>query len=258
MSHATSSWLSSYRPNPEAALRLFCFPYAGGAASVFRKWADALPPTVEVCPVQLPGRDRRWREPPYTNLRLLIEAIAGEFRDYWQKPFAFFGHSMGAIVSFELARRVRAEHGFEPVHLFVSGRRAPQLKGNESVTYNLPRGAFIEELRRLNGTPAEVLEQPELMELMLPVLRADFEVVQTYLYATEPPFTCPLTAFGGLQDIEASREELEAWREQTTGAYSLRMLAGDHFFLNQAQPLLLEMLSQQLSRSIRERLGPAH
>jgi medium-chain acyl-[acyl-carrier-protein] hydrolase len=96
------------------------------------------------------------------------------------------------------------------------------------------------------------------MGLKLPVLRADFEMVQTYAYRDEPPFACPINAFGGLQDIEASREELDAWREQTTGAYSLRMLAGDHFFLNQAQPLLLEMLSQQLSRSIRERLGPAH
>ena len=258
MSPATSSWLSSYEPKPEAALRLFCFPYAGGAATIFRKWADALPPTVEVCPVQLPGRDRRWRETPYTNLRLLIEAVARELHDYWQQPFAFFGHSMGAIIVFELARRLRAEHGFEPVHLFVSGRRAPQLKGREPVTYNLPRAEFIEELRRLNGTPAEVLEQPELMELMLPVLRADFEMVQTYTYTDEPPFKCPITAFGGLQDIEASREELDAWREQTRGAFSLRLLAGDHFFLNQAQPLLLEMLSQQLSRSVRERLRPAH
>jgi medium-chain acyl-[acyl-carrier-protein] hydrolase len=256
LSTVTSSWLSSSKPKPEAALRLFCFPYAGGGASIFRRWPDALPSTVEVRPVQLPGRDSRWREAPFTNLRLLVEVMASELSACWKEPFAFFGHSMGAVISFALARHLRAVVGVEPVHLFMSGRRAPQVRRDVRVTYNLPHDEFIEELRKLNGTPDEVLEQTDLMELMLPVLRSDFELVQTYIYTDEPPFECPITAFGGLQDVEASREDLDAWRAHTRGEFTLRLLPGDHFFLNKTPELLHGMLSQQLSRSIRERLRP--
>jgi medium-chain acyl-[acyl-carrier-protein] hydrolase len=245
---ATSRWLSGYKPNPRAALRLFCFPYAGGAANIFHSWSQSLPSSVEVCPVQLPGRGNRLPEPAFTGLELLVETAARELLPFFDKPFAFFGHSMGAIISFELANRLRLEQRREPVHLFVSGRHAPQIPEDETPTYNLPEKDFLDELRRLKGTPAEVLEHAELMQLMLPVLRADFELIQTYRFAARPLLDCPITAFGGMEDTEVTRESLEAWREMTTGAFKLRMLPGDHFFLNIARPLFLQTLARDLQQ----------
>lgn len=235
-------------PNPEAKLRLFCFPYAGGGALSFRTWSDSLPPTIEVCPLELPGRGFRLKEPPLTQIKPLIEAIAYALLPYLDKPFAFFGHSMGGLVSFELVRLLRREYSLNPSHLFVSGRQAPQIPVSKSPIHDLPEPEFLEELRRLNGTPEAVLNSSELMQLLIPTLRADFAVLETYVYAPEAPLDCPISAFGGLQDREVSCEELEAWREQTNAEFSLQMLKGNHFFLHSAQSLLLQLLSQELQQ----------
>jgi medium-chain acyl-[acyl-carrier-protein] hydrolase len=165
------------------------------------------------------------------------------------RPFAFFGHSMGALVSFELARLLRREHATLPHALFVSGRRPPQLP-MEPPTYDLPEDEFVEELRRMGGTPEEVLRHPELLNLLLPTLRSDFELSQTYSYTEAPPFTFPITAFGGLNDQFVPREDLDQWREQTSGSFQLRMFPGDHFFLHSSQALLLQMLSRDLVQVI--------
>jgi medium-chain acyl-[acyl-carrier-protein] hydrolase len=241
-------WLSYSRPNPAAKLRLFCFPYAGGGALIYRNWYKNLPAQVEVCPVQLPGRGSRLRDTPFTRMDLLAKTFLREMRSYLDKPFAFFGHSMGAIISFEIARLLRREDGALPVHLFVSGRSAPQLSEPKVPTYNLPDAEFIEELERLKGTPAEVLKHPELMQVVLVLLRADFKLIETYIYNDEPPLNIPLTAIGGLEDDEISRENLEGWHAQTTKAFSLRMLPGDHFYLTTNQQLLLALLAQELYR----------
>ncbi|MBD1879521.1 thioesterase II family protein [Coleofasciculus sp. FACHB-T130] len=235
------------KPNPLSSLRLFCFPYAGGGALNFRTWSQGLPVGVEVCAVELPGRGKRILEAPFTQALPLVQAIAHALLPYLDKPFAFFGHSMGALVSFEVARLLRRKYGISPVHLFVSGRSAPQLPAKEPPIHALPEPAFIEELRRLNGTPEAVLENVELMELLLPILRADFAVLETYVYAAEPPLQCPITAFGGLQDVKVSVERLEAWQQQTSAKFSLQMLPGDHFFVQSAQPLLLQFLSRELN-----------
>jgi medium-chain acyl-[acyl-carrier-protein] hydrolase len=183
-----------------------------------------------------------------TQIKPLIEAIAPALLPYLDKPFAFFGHSMGGLVSFELVRLLRREYSLNPLHLFVSGRQAPQIPADKSPIHDLPEPEFLEELRRLNGTPEAVLNNSELMQLLIPTLRADFAVLETYAYAPEAPLDCPISAFGGLQDREVSCEALEAWREQTTAEFSLQMLKGNHFFLHSAQSLLLQFLSQKLQQ----------
>jgi surfactin synthase thioesterase subunit len=241
---AFDSWIAFRQPVPEARLRLFCFPYAGAGALIFRTWSDGLPADVEICPVQLPGRGTRVRELPFTQLSPLVEALAQALAPLLDRPFAFFGHSLGALVSFELARRVRRQYGVHPVRLFVSAGRAPQIPHRGPPIHALPEKEFLAELRRLNGTPSELLGHEELMAIMLPLLRADFAVYETYVYSTEPPLSCPISVFGGLHDHRVNNSDLEAWGAQTDVSFSLRMLPGDHFFLK--QPLLLRVLSQEL------------
>lgn len=242
-----SPWLAYYQPNYRATLRLFCFPYAGGSALVFNKWRDSLPPFVEVCPVQLPGRGNRLDVPAFTNMDPLVEAAAAALVPYFDMPFAFFGHSMGASISFELARLLRREGQRLPLHLYLSGRSAPHIISDDPLLHPLPEAELLDELRQLNGTPKEVLEHPELMQMMLPLLRADFSVAETYVCKTEPPLDVPITVFGGLFDKDIERAELEAWRDYTTASFKLRMLAGDHFFLNTAQATLLRLLATDLT-----------
>lgn len=243
---AISNWLSIQNQNRQRTQRLFCFPYAGGAAAIYRDWGNKLPPSIEVCPVQLPGHGSRLSEPLFKRIEPLVEAAAEALLPYLEGSFAFFGHSMGAIISFELAHLLRRERKPQPAHLFLSGRPAPHLIKIEPPTHNLPEPEFIEELIRLKGTPKDVLEHPELMSMLSPILRADFEICQTHEPAPRPPLECPITVFGGLQDEEVSREQLEGWRDYTNGSFAVRMFPGDHFFLNSSAPVLLRMIAQEL------------
>jgi medium-chain acyl-[acyl-carrier-protein] hydrolase len=244
---ANERWLAYREVNPRARVRMFCFPYAGGGASAYRGWAAPLPGDVEVCPVQLPGREGRLREAPYENPGPLVKAMADALQPYFQGlPFVFFGHSMGAMLSFELARELRRRGQPLPLHLFVSGRRAPQVLEDEEPIHDLPEPEFIEKIRELNGTPEEVLQHMELMRLLIPVLRADFAVNETYVYTEEEPLDIGISAFGGLGDKEVAREEVGAWKEHTRGRFRLRMLPGDHFFIHGNRDMVLEALARDL------------
>ena len=246
MTQPANPWLYYFKPNPKASVRLFCFPYAGGTALVYRTWAQKFPASVEVVAIQLPGRATRMQEPSISKLTDLVEPIASALAPFVDKPFAFFGHSMGGLISFEVARFFRRQGRALPRHMFVSGRSAPQLNSDHPPLYNLPKEELLAELQQLEGTPREVLEHPELMDLMLPTLRADFSVCDTYEYTEEAPLACPITAFGGLQDSDVSRGRVEAWREQTSATFTLRMFPGNHFFIHSNETLLLNLLANQL------------
>ena len=243
---AKNPWIAFRRPRPQARLLLLCFPYAGGGAMAYRKWTTELPEEIDVLPVQLPGRERRLAEAPFTRMEPLVDAVTEALTPVLDRPFAIFGHSMGGIVGYEVAQRLRREQGVEPAHLLVSARRAPHLPPDPDEDYKLPDDQFKQRLREMNGTPIEVLEHPELMALILPLLRADFELNDTYGPATHPPLTCPLTAFGGHDDAELPPGALEAWEEATTGRFELEMFEGDHFYLNRHRSRLLEAVASRL------------
>lgn len=244
---AGKPWFPYVKPRPAARVRLFCLPYAGGSAAIFRKWPDLLPPFIEVFPIEIPGRGSRLREKPFTSVKALVDAVEGAICSYLEKPFALFGHSMGALISFELTHKLFAAQAVQPVQLFCSGRRAPEIVHHGPPTFNLPHHEFVEELRRLEGTPAEVLAHPELLEMLEPTLRADFEIVDTYRYAPRPALACPITVFGGIADIETTREHLEAWRKYTSGPFSLHMFPGNHFFLQPQERLVLQIIAKVLA-----------
>ncbi|MGE3976110.1 MAG: thioesterase II family protein [Nitrospira sp.] len=242
-----SPWIVTPRP-VDSGMRLICFPYAGGGASVFRSWADnEFLADIEVCAVQLPGRETRITESPVGDVRRLVHMLCEALQPYLDRPFVFFGHSVGALVSFEVARELRRIQGIEPSHLFMSGCPAPHLQDSERLC-DLHDDELLERVGRFNGTPPEVLNHPELMQLMLPVLRADFSLRDRYVYREEPPLDCPIVAFGGMSDKHVDGLMLRAWRQHTRERFQLWLFQGDHFFVRRAQGPLLEVLSSALSR----------
>jgi medium-chain acyl-[acyl-carrier-protein] hydrolase len=246
-SNAMDSWFVGVQQRPRRRLRLFCFPYAGGGSLIFRQWADRLPADIEVVAVELPGRGGRLRERAFCRLSDLVGALMGPIAPLLDVPYALFGHSMGAMIAFELTRALRRCNRPQPEGLFVSARAAPHIIDCEPVTYTLPDAELIGELEKLNGTPPEVLGHLELMQMMLPLIRADFELVQTYQYSAEQRLQCPITAFGGIRDIEVPQCSLLPWGEHTSSEFKLRLLDGDHFFLKSSQNELLSMLSCDLN-----------
>ncbi len=247
----TSPWLMYRKPNPKVRLRLFCFPYAGGGAFVYRDWAKDLPETVEVCPLQPPGRETRFREDPFTDLGLLIQSVANALRPYLDRPFALFGHSLGALVNYQLAHYLRRQDGIEPAHLFVSGRYAPHRTRESLGISKLPEPQFIESVKKMGGTHPAVFEDRELLRLILPALRADFHLCDTYQFKSEPiPLCCPITALGGWHDQGVTWQDLEEWRKHTSGRFRMYWLPGNHFFINTTKSALLQIMTQELQRLV--------
>ena len=238
-------WIVRYRPNEHASLRLFCFPYAGGGASVFHSWADKLPEEVEVCSIQLPGRENRVKEPAYTRLTPLIQDLLPMILPYLDRPFAFFGYSMGALICFELARELRRTFDKHPVHVGLAAFRAPQLPNPNIKIYHLPEEVFKVVLRA-DGIPERILQNEELMRAMLPTLRADFELCDTYRYVEEAPLACPFSLFGGQDDVRVGIADLEAWRVHSSSSSSLSLLPGSHFFIHSAPDLLFAEFAHHL------------
>ncbi|HEU0016459.1 MAG TPA: thioesterase domain-containing protein [Longimicrobium sp.] len=239
-------WILRPRPNPRARLRLLCLPHAGGGASAFRGWADALPVQVEVCPVQLPGRETRIAEPAIDRMGPLAEALADALARWRDLPFAVFGHSNGALIGFELARRLRRTGAPGPVHLFACGRRAPDAARPGPPTAHLPDAAFLDSLRDLGGIPDALREHPELLALLLPTLRADVALNEAYVFTEEAPLACPITGYAGELDPRAPPAEMERWARHTSAAFALRTFPGGHFFPQTHRAEVLRALSADL------------
>src|SRR5689334_20484357 len=200
MSHASvsltarSSWISPGRPRSGTRLRLFCLPYAGGGASMFHPWVEALAPSIDVRAVQLPGRENRLPEEPFIALNPLVAALADVIAPQLDMPYALFGYSMGALIVFELARELARVHARTPVKLMVAAHRAPHIRDPDPDIHDLPEPRFIQAIRRLHGTADEVLDHPELRSLLLPLLRADFTLCETYRHEVADPLECPIVA----------------------------------------------------------------
>ena len=240
-------WIFPIKTSPTARMRLFCFPYAGGSPQVFKSWADRLPAETEVFSILLPGRGARLFDPLYSDMDTLVPTIAKEIKPHLEKPFVFFGHSMGAMIGFELTHLLLEQHNRRPLHLILSGRFSPEHKSPRRPLHNLEDKELIEELKRLNGTPRELLEHEEMMELMLGSLRADFSVCETYRYQPKQPLPCPLTVFGGHEDPDVAEHQLVTWKNYTTGPFELEMFDGDHFFIQSNEVLVLKRINQILA-----------
>ena len=240
-------WIVRPRPNPGAALRLICFPFAGGGASTFSTWPAELPGNIEVVAVELPGRESRVKQPLFERLTPLVAALLDALDGELQPPFALLGHSMGGLLAFSVARALRHSGRVAPVHLFVSGRRAPQLPDAWPL-YRLPRPALFDRLRQLGGIPERVLQNTELMAIFLPILLADIAVSEAEPIPAEPPLDTPITAFGGLDDPRTRLHELDAWRTQTTAGFDAETFPGSHFFLLTARTAVLGSLARRLAQ----------
>jgi surfactin synthase thioesterase subunit len=228
-------WFGRARDGGDAPMVLYCFAHAGGGGSFFQPWRELLEPEVDVRPVVLPGRETRISEPPVTSVTELVDPVARAIEaDVAGRPggdYAVFGHSMGSVVAYEVTRRLEAGPGADPSCLVVSGRRAPHLPARHEPLHVMPDDAFLDAVVRLNGTPDELLEHDDLIRLLLPTMRADFTVSETYREQPGTRLRCPVAALTGDADPQADLAEMAGWRVTTTGPFTLRVFRGDHFYL---------------------------
>ena len=226
---AADPWIVPLNGHAERTIRLLCLPFAGCGISFYRSWTDALQ-DLELLAVLLPGRERRMVEPPISRIESLLGELTSRTLRWLDRPFALFGHSMGALIAFELARALRHAGRRGPDWLFVSGCPAPHLSQGDR-TSAMTDAQFTEFLRELQGTPQELFDSPELLQLMLPGLRADFAMVDSYRYRAEEPLVCPVVAFYGTRDSLAPKDAVAAWARHAAVDFSLHEMEGDHFFL---------------------------
>jgi medium-chain acyl-[acyl-carrier-protein] hydrolase len=245
-----SPWLSISPSRGPQLARLFCLPFAGGGALAYYNWPTRILTGIEVARIHLPGREARLGEPLSRRLTVLVDTLVEELVPWIDGPFALFGHSMGALVAFELARELRRRHGLLPIHLFVSGYRAPQLPATEAPLSQLSDADFINRVLFLKGVPDLIAQNEELMEMFLPILRADFEMIETYVYQEGLPLECPLTALGGLSDPKFNREKIMRWDVHTSARFGVHFFPGGHFFLQDSEPLVLDEINLELHESL--------
>lgn len=250
-SRSLSQWLVRASSTTETTIRLYCFSPAGGSPASFLSWQSGLGPDIEVCAVQLPGHGARCFEPPYTSMETIVSILAAHVaKDAAGRPFAFFGHSLGALIAFELTHRLQQLHGLAPMSLLVSGCDAPQYPRIKSQFSGLDDDALIERLKDFNGTPPEVLQEREFMKLLLPAFRADFAFAGNYQYRPAEPLQLPIVVFAGDADPHAPAERAADWQAQSSQPVKLHVLRGDHFFHIANLQTLFTLLKAALSRGL--------
>ncbi len=237
-----SPWIKIFQPISQPTLRLFCFHPSAAGASLFRLWGKYLPSNIEVCAIQLPGRETRIKEPLITEwdnlLPTLTQALLPLIEEH---PFVFFGHSLGALISFEVVHKLRREKLPIPKYMFVSGRRAPQIP-IDNLRHQASNQELISTLREYGGTPEAVLQNQDLMELFLPVLRADFTLNEKYMYFPEAPLESPIVAFRGTNDVAVSWQQLSQWEQHTISNFALHEFPGGHMFFQKEPKTLIETI----------------
>jgi len=226
-----SAWLTRFEPKPHASVGFVCVPFAGGGATSFRGWSAHVPANVELVALQLPGRETRLREPPLCSMAAVVEQVAPVLQQL-DRPLVIFGHSVGAIIAFELARTLQAHDPALVSHLIVSGRGAPEIPV-PSRKFALPDHQLRAELASYGGTPSSVLADRELMAALLPGIRADLQINETYRYEPGPRLSCPLTVLAGTLDPIVPREWVASWASHTSGAHEMHWIEGDHFFIRE-------------------------
>jgi medium-chain acyl-[acyl-carrier-protein] hydrolase len=256
--HGTGRWWRVLTPRrSDVALRLFCFPHAGAGPSAYAAWARCFPESVEVVGVHLPGRETRISEPSLTALGDMVAAVVPQLKPLFDRPFAFFGHSMGALMAFEVARALQAAGGPLPTHLFVSGRRAPDAAvPDEPLYHRLATADLVERVRAMGGVPEEILEDEELVSLLVPIFRADFMATQTYTYRHRPPLRCPITTLAGDADALTSPALLDGWARQTCGPFRAHVFPGGHFFLLNLAQRVCGVVAAELGLARQRELAP--
>lgn len=248
MNLSSNPWILRPKPNPGASFRLFCFPCAGGLPSRFNAWSKHLFPDIEVCSVQLPGRGKRIQEPCIKEWTVLIDKITLAMQDSLDLPFAFFGHSLGALISFEVTHRLCHNHNLLPQHVFMCSCGGPSTPITPPFISSLPTQLFVKELsERYQAIPPMIQEDARLLKLFLPSLRADFKLFETYSYASKTPLHCPITAFSGLQDLAVTQPDLLNWQRETSKDCNLHFLQGNHFFLDDQIQLISEKILEAVS-----------
>jgi medium-chain acyl-[acyl-carrier-protein] hydrolase len=240
------SWITRPCKRPQASLRLFCFPRAGGGTASFRGWAEDIHPEIEVALIHLPGRESRLREESPRSMERLVPAIVEEMAEFLDRPYAVYGHSLGAKVAFETVRELRRRKLPAPVHLFAAASAGPGVPWIHPLLHGLDDFALLREIqRRYGGVPQEVLEDKELCALLIPALRADVTVVETYRYAEEPPLANPITCFCGTEDFMTPESEAVDWQRQTSAGFRLHRFPGDHFFPVQGRSTILDLIAAE-------------
>jgi len=280
-----NNWVTCPRPQPDAKIRLFCLPFAGGGASLYRPWTTQLAPTIEVCPIQLPGRENRYSEKPITDAHQMAQAIAAQMLPFLDRPYAIFGHSMGALLAYEVSRELarlkakapeilfvsahRAPHlprkrallrAYEvsrelarlkakaPEILFVSAHRAPHLPRKRALLHALPNVQFIESLKQYGGFPEEILNNQEFIDFVLPTMRSDMTLCDLYAFKNEDSqLHTPIEIFAGAGDPEAGPDEMKAWADYSQSGSNLKVFEGGHFFLRSHAKEVLDHISRSIN-----------
>lgn len=241
------TWFAVHPARERLRLRVFAFPHGGAGPGIFRAWSARLPGHVELCGIRLPGREIRHREPAFLSMGPLVDTTVDVIRSRLDVPYVLFGHSVGALIAFEIGRKLRRLGLPMPEKMIVTGHSAPQVRLRHRPIHRLPDRELIDEMKEFAGTPRQILEDPDVMALMLPVIRADFSVRETYRFVEEAPLACPLSAYAGTDDSEVLENELSQWRCHTDGAFTSRMFAGNHFFVFDPSSGFVEALRGELT-----------